>query len=240
MAELLVDLGNSRAKLGWLSAEHMRYLGTCALEEAPAPLLPERPERIWLSSVAATAREQAFIDRLDLPRATLVKVTVAAFLRYQPTRYVPDQLGVDRWLAVLACRKRGLAPAVIVDAGTATTVDFLDAQGVHLGGYILPGPDLMQRALFDRTALRPQPQSPHCDSGPPVGTGDAIACGALQAQLGAIERALGQAGKDASLVLTGGGAGVISPLLARQALCVEQLVLEGLAVLARGETQCAG
>lgn len=240
MAELLVDLGNSQAKLGWLSGGQMRYLGTCTTKKSPLPQLPGRPDRIWLSSVVAVAQEQGFIERLGLSGATLVKVSVAAYLRYQPTCYAPDQLGVDRWLAVLACRERGLAPAVVVDVGTATTVDFLDAQGMHLGGYILPGPDLMQGALFDRTALRPQSRSPHCDADPPVSTGDAIACGVLQAQLGVIERAWAQAGNDASLVLTGGGAEAISPLLARQAIYVEQLVLEGLAVLACGESRCAG
>ncbi len=240
MAELLVDLGNSQAKLGWLSGGQMRYLGACGLDEAPTSILPGRPARIWLSSVAAAERETAFVDRLDLTETTLIRVTVTSFLRHQPSRYAPDQLGVDRWLAALACRERGLAPAVIADVGTATTLDLLDAQGVHLGGYILPGPELMRRALLDGTALRPQQRSLYCDSGPPAATGDAIACGVLQAQLGAIERALAVAGQGASLVLTGGGAGIIRRLLAQDALCVEQLVLEGLAVLARREGICAG
>lgn len=240
MAELLVDLGNSQAKLAWLSDDRTHYLGACGLNEECAPLLPERPSRIWLSNVAAAEREKAFLDRLGLAGVSLTRVTVTAYRHHQPSRYAPDQLGVDRWLAALACRERGLTPAVIVDVGTATTVDFLDAQGTHLGGYILPGPDLMRRALFDHTALRPRQRSPHCDSRPPVTTADAIACGALQAQLGAIERALFAAGKGASLVLSGGGAGTVSTLLAHEVLCVEQLVLEGLAVLARRERLCAG
>lgn len=242
MAELLVDLGNSRAKLGWLDGGRMYFLGACLPEEGSFPSLPDRPCRIWLASVVRPEREARFLDRLggrDLP---LTRVSVPDFVHHQETLYAPDQLGVDRWLAVLACRALGYRPAVVVDAGTATTVDLLDAQGRHLGGYIVPGIALMRASLESATAFASGAQKQGDDGGhdPPRTTEGAIACGTIRAQYGVIDHALARLGPAARLVLGGGGAVELEPLLSQAPLRVEQLVLEGLAVLARREGPCVG
>lgn len=63
----------------------------------------------------------------------------------------PEKLGVDRWLAILAAKAQSSAGCVIVDCGSAITVDLLTSQGEHLGGYIAPGLRLMREALSANT-----------------------------------------------------------------------------------------
>ena len=62
-------------------------------------------------------------------------------------------LGVDRWLAMLSAFKKSKGACVVVDSGTAFTLDVLNAEGVHLGGYILPGLDLMKKDLIANTNI---------------------------------------------------------------------------------------
>ncbi len=64
----------------------------------------------------------------------------------------PSRLGVDRWLSVLAARQLSTGPLIVVGLGTAGTLDFVDAKGVHKGGFIVPGLRLMTEALFGGTA----------------------------------------------------------------------------------------
>lgn len=64
----------------------------------------------------------------------------------------PEKMGVDRWLAMIAAYNHYPGGVIIVDAGTAVTVDYVDSLGHHLGGYILPGLNLMAQALGRNTA----------------------------------------------------------------------------------------
>ena len=56
-----------------------------------------------------------------------------------------EQMGIDRWLSMVACWERYQSSLCIVSCGTALTIDLVDSNGNHLGGYILPGIDLMQK-----------------------------------------------------------------------------------------------
>src|SRR5262249_2725977 len=103
----------------------------------------------------------------------------------------PSQLGADRWAAPRAARARARASAhfapacVVVNAGTAVTIDALDADGVFQGGLILPGMRLMLEALAANTAaLKSEPGTFRAF---PDNTADALYSGAVQAICGAIE-----------------------------------------------------
>ena len=63
----------------------------------------------------------------------------------------PSTMGVDRWMAVVAAYNRFRLPCVIVDAGSAITLDVVDGSGQHLGGYIMPGLEMAQEALLAGT-----------------------------------------------------------------------------------------
>jgi type III pantothenate kinase len=152
----------------------------------------------------------------------------------------PRLLGVDRWLAVVAAHHLAPEGCVVVDAGTAMTVDVVLAQGRHLGGYIVPGPDLMVRSLMRGTS----DLAAHSETSPPSdvhgfadNTRDAIGHGCRLALAALIDRAVEDAtplaGHPVELILTGGALEEIRPWLVTPGRVVGDLVLRGLARLAR-------
>lgn len=144
----------------------------------------------------------------------------------------PEQLGADRWAALIGARALHPGACLVVTSGTATTIDHLDEDGVFQGGLILPGTELMRRSLAGNTAQLPFADgrfTPH-----PRNTADAIISGCLAAQVGAVERMYRgiQAGRDPMCLLNGGGAGMLETVLAIPYRRIDNLVLEGLAVIA--------
>jgi type III pantothenate kinase len=167
------------------------------------------------------------------------------------TRYTePWRLGVDRFLGVIAAHQlAGSRGACVINAGTAVTLDLVDGRGVHRGGAILPGPRLMIESLLRRTAGiahrargRARGSSGATSSAGRRSaslfardTAAAIEQGAAQAVAGAVERAIAasrrQLGGAAPLViLTGGGAADLRPLLRVRCIEVPDLVLRGIAL----------
>jgi type III pantothenate kinase len=140
----------------------------------------------------------------------------------------PERLGADRWAALIGARAQRLTACIVVCAGTATTVDWLDAEGVFRGGLILPGVDLMRDSLARNTAQLPLAEGEFRFD--PCNTEDAIVSGCLHAQIGAIERMFSRiAGEPAALcLLTGGAAQRIAPYLGIPFSPVENLILDGL------------
>lgn len=143
----------------------------------------------------------------------------------------PAQLGADRWAALVGARGLHAGDALVVMAGTATTIDVLAADGAFRGGLILPGLELMVKALSRNTAGLPEARGVYRDI--PTNTDDAIATGALQATLGAIERMACRPGSaDFLCLLSGGAAEALAPHLDLPLRRVDNLVLEGLARVA--------
>jgi type III pantothenate kinase len=141
------------------------------------------------------------------------------------------QLGADRWFAVVAAFEHAGNAVCVVDAGTATTVDLVDAAGQHLGGFILPGVDLMMQSLLDGTGdlARLRDRAPaKIVLDPGKTTGSAMRNGAWLATIGLIEQARTRLPAESALVVTGGQGGVLAELLG--APFNERLVLEGLAL----------
>jgi len=138
----------------------------------------------------------------------------------------PDQLGPDRWAALIGAWSILRGPCLVVTAGTATTVDVLRGDGRFVGGVILPGLDLMKRSLTRGTAELPFARGRF--SAEPRNTADAIETGCLLAQAGAIERAFATMEPGAACVLAGGAARRIARHLNIPVRLVDNLVLEGL------------
>ena len=155
----------------------------------------------------------------------------------------PRRMGVDRWVAMIAAWRELESACLVVDAGTAVTLDAIDANGQHLGGQILPGVGLMAHTLAERTSDIPRTRRRRTEAFDGLGmfarnTGDAVAAGALNAVTGAIERAirtLRSNAYDASIVLTGGDASRILQALNDTALHRPNLVLQGLLELLEAE-----
>jgi type III pantothenate kinase len=102
----------------------------------------------------------------------------------------PSQLGPDRWAAVIGARALSNTNTLIVNAGTATTIDLLGANGVHYGGWILPGLEMMQKSLESNTAQLPLAARDLTSNGFGLSTNNAIIGGCDAAQIGAIQSAI--------------------------------------------------
>jgi type III pantothenate kinase len=155
----------------------------------------------------------------------------------------PGSLGVDRWLAMIAARRLVEGPFAVVGAGTALTVDAVDAGGKHLGGIIVPGDRLMIEALASHAEQIPL-VTPAGPPRPGLGllgrsTAEAVSQGARVALAAAVDRCVATVaevlGQNIPVLLTGGDAAVLEDWLASKAQVKADLVLEGLAVIAAEE-----
>jgi type III pantothenate kinase len=155
------------------------------------------------------------------------------------SRYAdPAQLGSDRWAALIGARARTTEACIVVNTGTAATIDALSGAGEFLGGLIVPGPDLMAEALAQGTARLGRQAGQYERF--PSNTQNAICTGAIQALCGAIERMqanvrdhAGQSAGLPRLFMSGGGAAELVPHLRQMPEYVPALVLEGLIVIAQ-------
>ena len=152
----------------------------------------------------------------------------------------PARLGADRWAALLGARGLTGGPCLVVDAGSALTIDAMAAPGRHLGGWILPGLAMMVGALEARTgdlAHFRRASAMRVSDGFPTDTRSAMEEGARLAALGAIAAAQAQlaqhAGAPPRLLLAGGDAPALHSALENAEL-VPDLVLRGLARAAAG------
>ena len=136
----------------------------------------------------------------------------------------PGTLGVDRWIGLIAVAGRS-QDVCVVDCGTALTLDLLEADGRHLGGYILPGLAMMVDALLQATRrVRFDRVPPDDGLAPGRNTAEAVMHGALAAVVALIEKS----GTGRHVVLTGGDAARVSALLACPHVVEPDLLLQGL------------
>lgn len=243
--KLLLDIGNTRLKVagtegkGFVDSVAIEHAGgrlTEALEEVASR---HAPEEIWVACVAGPQLQEAVQcwadERWGLePRFVSTTAQACGVVNAYAQ---PENLGVDRWLAVIAAHRRGQGAVCVVDAGTCLTVDVVDASGRHLGGLIAPGVNNQRAAVWGRTQVRARMQD--CDLMPLAdNTDDAVGFGTLHSSLGLIERVLAQLETALPIerrLLTGGEAALLLPYLTGWEQ-VPDLVLEGLAALAQSES----
>lgn len=234
---LCLDAGNTRLKWGLREGRAWRAQGVCALDDSDGitALLPAVSEHVLACNVAGDAVATRIEDIVAPFGVPLEWFRSSASCCGVTNGYDnPAQLGADRWAALVGARGLHPGDALVVMAGTATTIDVLATDGRFRGGLILPGLDLMQKALARNTAGLPLARGAYRDL--PTNTDDAIASGALQATLGAIERmACRLAQTDIRVILSGGAAEALAPHLDLPQLRVDNLVLEG---LARAAARC--
>lgn len=226
---LCLDAGNSRLKWGLHDGRSWRGQGVldhAAVFDLPAhlPLPPERVVACNVAGVAVAQRIEALAASLAIPLNWLASSDVACGISNGYAR--PAQLGADRWAALIGARALHAGPLVVVMAGTATTVDLLDADNRFLGGLILPGLRLMRAALARDTANLPFADGRYSEA--PDNTDDAIVSGSLHATLGAIERMRAALDGVPTVMLSGGAAGELLALVSQPVRHIDNLVLEGL------------
>lgn len=238
---LCIDCGNTRLKWG------LRRDGSW---HATGSLSPHQIDQLGVVAAgAALSRVVACNVAGDEIRAAVERVLPLKpeWIQARPrqggvtNRYDPPaQLGADRWAALMGAQALHRGPKLVVCAGTATTIDLLDRQGVFEGGLILPGLDLMRASLAERTARLAPDEGNYADL--PRNTRDAITSGALHATLGAIERMYRRIAdqNDAICLLAGGAAVRLETVLELPFRRVDTLVLDGLAGIVESPAAVAG
>ncbi|WP_293373966.1 type III pantothenate kinase [Nevskia sp.] len=238
-ARLLIDVGNTRLK--WTIADDSGLLTPVqALAHGgdPAALvewlpLPDGLHDAWIANVTGEAPGERLAAALSIRHrlhtrfARPVDGLAGLALAYpEPTR-----LGVDRWLALLAVWTRERAASCVASAGTALTFDAVDSDGRHLGGIIAPGLFTAQAAVLGATRFAASGPSQHYTRGLGSDTDACVRQGALHACAGLIDRLAAR--HPGTRYLIGGDAGTLLPHLDGVWQLQPDLVLSGLATLAR-------
>ena len=266
--KLLIDAGNRRLK--WATARaggdaldgrSGAFVLNADIADALAAqwaqlMKPERPASVWASCVARPEIRQAIADyarnawSLE-PVFIASKARQAGIVNGYPN---PASLGSDRWAALVAAGNLfARQPVIVVDAGTAVTVDALDSTGFFRGGVIFPGVRGMRAALCEQTEIAlngdggggenenrdPAEALNAIATATATDTRSAVAHGALLAVAGGVDLAIARQRNslqinppDCQVLATGGDAARIAPLLTAEVRIVPDLVLRGLATIA--------
>lgn len=272
---IAVDVGNSRVKLGWFPAADTDCVAKASGGELPiaGPGLPEPDATLagtveelsdgrladWLAETLSGVPARIAMASVSRP----VAEAVAGLLDSYPIDWLageaapielrveaPDKIGIDRVLAAVAANRLRQAgkPAIVVDVGTAITVDLVSADGALEGGAILPGPGLAARALGEKTHALPDIRFGDLDASPDAvgrSTEPAIRAGVFWGSVGAIRELIARQRDRLTVApqvfLTGGAAPSIARLIGGPDLSVRylpNLTLSGVALAAHaGEEQ---
>ena len=246
MKALLMDVGNSRIKWGVLENGQIRRTGHISQErirdkglQVLTTKIPRQVDEVFVSNVAG----KTFATRLS----GVVGMHCECDVRFARTErsgwgvtnsYTqPRRLGVDRWVAMIGAWAEVQSECLVVDVGTAMTIDALDGEGSHLGGQIVAGVSTMANSLATSTSdipqVKPAPGRDSADLGMFArNTAAAVREGAQNAVAGAIDRAIQTLQSNAyepSVILTGGDSSRILNALCETPLHRPHLVLQGLA-----------
>lgn len=232
---LVIDAGNSRVKWGvhdgqkWLRQGWSVNRDVAALAESWQTI--GMPDRIVASNVAGEAVRIALEDalsRFNKPIQWVAAMPSQCGVRNGYTQ--PAQLGSDRWAALIGAWRLHQEACVVVNVGTAMTVDALSDQGEFIGGLIVPGLAAMEESLERKAAGIERGEG--LIQTFPTNTADAVRSGVAFALAGAVGHMVdalsSKLGRTPVCILSGGDAELLRPLLPVETRVQENLVLEGL------------
>lgn len=241
---VVVDVGNTRVKWGLCSTGAVVAMAALPPDDSSAW---ERQRSQWALATPAVwvltgvqpSRIEIFANWLRNRRE---HICILQDYRQLPLIVLlehPEKTGIDRLLDAVAAnsRRRAGIPAVLIDAGSAVTIDWLDENGAFRGGAIMPGLRLMAQALHDHTALLPLIPVPLTfPSLPGTSTIAALEAGVFWAVAGGIRAVLEQLSTSAAaapdIFLTGGDAAALQPALGDRAQLWPEMTLEGIRLAA--------
>lgn len=251
MTVLEIDAGNSRIKWrvqGYVSGEKKQLAkGVFVAARQPEELAADL-ERVLVSLadmaidkvLVSNVRGRTFAAELEACckrqlDADPVFAKIENHLNGISSSYAePGRMGIDRWLAMQSVYARNQTAACIVDCGSAMTIDLLDADGHHQGGFIVPGLTLLQSSLHSATAELPFQAVQHYAIEPGTSTSQAIQHGAINMQLGLLQRVYQCWATQHQWYLCGGDAEILASFIDWPCRLQPDLVLDGLELVCGG------
>jgi type III pantothenate kinase len=262
-----VDVGNSRVKLGWFDAPTAPQSETHPCPTSTLELHPRQPDwsalAAWIDERSAGSHDVrgGAVDFVigSVQRAACERIVEwlgsgGARWRRRVVSHVdlplrvelpePQRVGVDRLLAAVAVNRLRppASPALVIDLGSAITVDWITAQGAFAGGAILPGIGMSAQALHEQTDALPLLATRILDRPPePLGksTTEAIESGLFWGAVGGMQevarRISDSQGQRPAIFLTGGAAPAVARYFSDDAQFAPHLVLGGIALVALQE-----
>ncbi len=247
---LAIDMGNTHITLGLWEGEELRRIWRVATDAARtadeyAAILNSLFHG-WLGAGDELAVAGcSVVPPLETTLSAAIKSSVGTDLRWLaatdfgiPIVYdPPSAVGLDRLANVLAARKGWGAPVIVLDFGTATTVDALNPAGDYVGGAILAGLELAAKALWQKTArLLPVDLEVPVERALGQSTADSIRAGLLLGSAlaadGLVERIWQELGTQSPVIVTGGTAPLIADKLRHITALVPELTLRGIKLAA--------
>jgi len=248
-SHVFVDLGNSRLK--WCFSTDIQQISMLTHEqmvEAHWGGLFNALQQAKDVTIANVASVHVLALLLDLcSRYDDLKVYPLNSLAYQcgvKNAYsLPSNLGIDRWLVLLAAYNQFSDESVLIaDCGSAVTLDIIDERGLHQGGCIVPGLRNLAQCLFEKTALPETHGSILSDELLGRSTADCIQGGAIASVVGMIqlmsERYTQTNDKPLRCVLTGSDATIIQTYLSMPCERQKDLVMKGMLLVLQDREQC--
>jgi len=236
---LFLDIGNTALKWRFRSGAGCQHGGGPHARDWDAQVadmasqLGARPQKVIVASVAGREQDARIMQLLE--RALQVPV----HFYYSPQKDAgvhncyaePGRLGVDRWLAIVEAWHREGA-SMVIDCGSAITLDTVDAQGMHQGGYIVPGLRMLEASLTGGTGSVRVEAGVTRTMAPGRSTTECVQNGVLRMSVAFITDAmvaLQQGLQDTcSIFITGGDANTLRPFLPATITHAPELVLDGL------------
>lgn len=237
--KLLIDIGNSRIKLALTNQQdHLQQQKSIMHDiDMCSQYIQELYTSVTIddAGVVSVASEELYktvidtLNNIGIQRVTRIQ-SASNYERLRNAYHDPAQLGADRWVALIAGYTLYEAPLLICDCGTAMTIDLLADNGVHAGGYIMPGLQMARQALHTGTQQLPLSRGENIRAA--NNTEDAILAGTVLQVVAAIEAQVASF-KPVTTLLTGGEAESIGRYLSVPFHLEPDLVLKGLAIAAK-------
>ena len=242
---MAIDSGNTHVKWGLHDGSDWLEQGALAQDESILLLAQEwkrlpRPHDIIISNVSSTETKKKLSKLLSFWKVEPKWITSLSYQCGVRNYYAdPSLLGSDRWAALIAAWNWQQKGCLVVDVGTAMTVDVLSDTGEFLGGIIVPGFELMKRALTTNITTLQNQEGEFSDF--PNNTANAIHSGTVHALVGTVKRmselfsiTLGHIPK---CIISGGASQQLMSELNMDASVVDNLVLEGLILIAEENSE---
>lgn len=249
---LAIDIGNTNIVMGGIREDRIVFearLATDALKTSDQygveiksilslfGVEPGEIEDCIISSVVPPVFHQVQVGVVKVTGKTPMVVAPGIKTGLNIQMDIPSQVGADRIVIAVAALQEHKPPLILIDMGTATTIEVVAEGNTYLGGCIMPGVGVSLQALTSRTAQLPGIQLDEPKRVIGKNTVDCMRSGVMYGAAamldGMLDRVEAELGRKATILATGGMAELIVPLCRREILLDRDLLLKGLNALYR-------